>query len=136
MDKIAIIINEQKIKAKKGVSVLDAARDAGIYIPNLCSYPDLKPLSEKMPDQACRLCLVEIKGEPVLSCSTIVSENMVIETKTPQVMELQIRNLKSILRRHPCTCFCVNNGRCDAGDSQIYRHQRNSRIFAQGARQG
>ena len=113
MDKIAITINGQRIQARKGVSVLDAAREAGVYIPNLCSYPGLKPLSEKMPDQACRLCLVEIKGKPLLSCSTIVSENMAIETKTPQVMELQIRNLKSILRQHPATCFCVNNGRCE-----------------------
>ena len=113
MDNLIISINGQKVQTRKGISVFDAAREAGIYIPGLCSYPGLEPLSKKMPDQACRLCLVEIKGEPVLSCSTTVSENMVIETKTPQIMELQVRNLKAILRRHPSTCFCINDGRCD-----------------------
>ena len=52
-----ITVDGKVISAKEGQSVLDAALDAGIFIPNLCHHPDL------MPYGACRLCLVEIEGE-------------------------------------------------------------------------
>jgi hypothetical protein len=43
VDTIKVTINEREVIAKKGETVLEAALNAGIYIPTLCYDPDLKP---------------------------------------------------------------------------------------------
>ena len=57
MARIKMVIDGIAIEASEEATVLEAARDAGIYIPNLCADPDLEPFG------ACRLCLVEVDGE-------------------------------------------------------------------------
>ncbi|GAI12556.1 unnamed protein product, partial [marine sediment metagenome] len=101
MEKIKLTINSQEIKARNGATVLEAAQSAGIYIPSLCYYPDLRPLPEVTPDMACQLCLVEVDSKVVLSCTMKVSEGMIVETETPRVKELRQRHLFAILRCHP-----------------------------------
>ena len=49
-----ITINGKKIPFKEGKTVLETALDAGIYIPSLCTHPELEPFG------ACRLCIVKI----------------------------------------------------------------------------
>ena len=66
MDTITLTINGQELEVEPGMTVLEAARNADIYIPGLCYYPDLRPLPEVTPDMACQLCLVEIDGSIVL----------------------------------------------------------------------
>ncbi len=61
-DIVNITINGAKVAAKKGATILEAARAAGIYIPSLCSHPDLKPLPKVVPDMACQLCIIEVDG--------------------------------------------------------------------------
>ncbi|HKI48084.1 MAG TPA: FAD-dependent oxidoreductase [Desulfobacteria bacterium] len=94
---IPITINDQQFQAEEGKTVLEAAFDAGIYIPNLCYHPDLPPLG------ACRLCLVEIDGMRGLppSCTTYVSEGMVIRTNTPQLQEFRKNIIWLLLSDHP-----------------------------------
>ena len=93
MDTITLTINGREIEAESGTTVLEAARNADIYIPSLCYYPNLRPLPEVMPDMACQLCLVEIDGRILLSCTTKVVEGMKVETETPMVKELRRRSL-------------------------------------------
>jgi len=94
---IPITINDQQFQVEEGKTVLEAAFDAGIYIPNLCYHPDLPPLG------ACRLCLVEIDGMRGLppSCTTYVSEGMVIRTDTPQLQEFRKNIIWLLLSDHP-----------------------------------
>jgi len=94
---IQISINDQQLQVEKGKTVLEAALDAGVYIPNLCYHPDLPPLG------ACRLCLVEIDGMRGLppSCTTYVSEGMVIRTNTPQLQEFRKNIIWLLLSDHP-----------------------------------
>ncbi|MFC1984036.1 formate dehydrogenase subunit alpha [Chloroflexota bacterium] len=101
MEKIKLTIDSQRIEARSGATVLEAAQSAGIYIPSLCYYPGLRPLAEVVPDMACQLCLAEVDGKVVLSCTTKVSEGMVVSAETPRVKELRQRHLLAILRRHP-----------------------------------
>ena len=58
----------RRVVARPGSTILQAARDAGINIPTLCAARDLAPA------EACRLCVVEVKGNgrPVAACSTRV----------------------------------------------------------------
>jgi len=44
METISITINGTKIDTKKGITILEASQNAGIYIPSLCAHPDLPPL--------------------------------------------------------------------------------------------
>ena len=125
MDLVSLTIDEVEVKARKGSTVLEAAQEAGIYIPSLCSHPDLPSSREVKPveviyrkDQAikststkeyegCQLCVVEIEGMPEFptACTTPVSEGMIVHTNTSQVQELRRRNLSLILGDHPHTCL-------------------------------
>ena len=59
MGEIALTIDGRKVTCDEDKTVLEAALDADIYIPNLCYHPLLEPYG------ACRMCIVEIKGIPV-----------------------------------------------------------------------
>lgn len=83
MKYVNVKINGKDIKAESGMTILSAANQAGITIPNLCHNDELKPYG------ACRLCLVEItKGsrkQHVASCVYEVKEGLVVETNTPKI---------------------------------------------------
>ncbi|MEL7561616.1 formate dehydrogenase subunit alpha [Dehalogenimonas sp. 4OHTPN] len=107
---IRITIDEREIRAVEGQTVLEAAREAGIYVPTLCSSPDLKPYG------GCRLCVVEIdrmRGLPT-ACTTPVAEGMTVRTDTPAVRDARLAVLDLILAEHPLDCLtCVKNQRCE-----------------------
>ena len=105
-------IDGKNVQAREGLTILEAARDAGIYIPSLCYYPGLRPLPQVIPDEACQLCIVEANGIVVLSCTTPVSEGTVVKTETPQVQELRRRKLLAILARQP-TDICLEKNECE-----------------------
>ncbi|MBN1106406.1 MAG: formate dehydrogenase subunit alpha [Deltaproteobacteria bacterium] len=110
MAQVRLIIDGIPVEAREETSVLEAARAAGIYIPNLCADPDLEPYG------ACRLCLVEIDGMEGLpaSCMTPVAEGMVVRTDTDRVNEMRRRVLGLLLSDHPADCLnCPKNQRCE-----------------------
>lgn len=84
--------------------MLEAAQEAGIYIPTLCAHPDLKPFG------ACRLCIVEIKGVRGIptSCTIPATDGMVVTTNTPQIQELRRGVLEFLLSEHPNACLSCN----------------------------
>jgi formate dehydrogenase (NADP+) beta subunit len=99
-----IVINGRKLAVRAGMTVLEAAKSAGIYIPSLCNYPGLKPLSEVAPDMACQLCLVEVKGKIVRACSVPVESGLQVKTDSDEIKIQRRRSLTDIVRRHPNTC--------------------------------
>jgi len=109
---ITLNIDGKDVEARQGQTILEAARDAGIYIPSLCYYPGVKPLPQVIPDQACQLCVVEANGSVVLSCSTTTIEGMIVRTETPKVQELRRRYILAILRRQP-TDICFEKKDCE-----------------------
>ncbi len=110
---ITLVIDGKQVKVNEGTTVLEAAREAGVYIPTLCYHPGLPS------DGSCELCLVEIedKEDFPLACVTPVTEGMVVHTDTPQVRSLQRDVLKRILSHHPCACLtCWRRERCQPYD--------------------
>ena len=85
MGKISLFIDGTEIQAEEGMSVLEASLAAGIYIPHLCSHPDLPATG------GCKMCVVEIDGQeaPVSSCVTEVQEGMKVHTKTEHLSQLR-----------------------------------------------
>jgi formate dehydrogenase major subunit len=110
MASISITINGQEITAAGGQTVLEAATAAGIEIPTLCHHPALKPIG------ACRVCLVEVKGQRTLqpACTFPIAPRMVIQTESPKVVEARKFVLELIFseRNHFCM-FCEMSGDCE-----------------------
>ncbi|HET9911159.1 MAG TPA: 2Fe-2S iron-sulfur cluster-binding protein [Anaerolineales bacterium] len=73
---VNIKINGKDVQVPEGMTVLQAATEAGVTIPTLCDHPDLHPFG------GCRLCVVDVKGwrTPMASCTLPVSEGMEVET--------------------------------------------------------
>ncbi len=110
MARIKMIIDGIEITAREDATVLEAARDAGIYIPNLCADRDLEPFG------ACRLCLVEVDGEAQLptACTLPVAEGMVVRTDTERLNTIRRRIVQLLLSDHPSDCLlCAKNQRCE-----------------------
>lgn len=110
MGEITLNIDGQDIVASPGMTVLEVARKAGVYIPTLCYHPSLAPYG------GCRLCIVEIAGLRGLppSCTTPAADGMVVKTVTPQIQELRRNILELTVSEHPFTCLtCTANGRCE-----------------------
>jgi formate dehydrogenase (NADP+) beta subunit len=100
MENFGIIVNNRRIEAKPTMTILDACRNAGIYIPSICYYPGLASLQETMPDMSCQLCVVEVDGQVVLSCNTKVRAGMKVETETAKIQEIRRKSITEILRHH------------------------------------
>lgn len=109
-DSINLTINGKKIKAKKGMTVLEAALGAGIYIPHLCYHPDLPPFG------GCRLCIVQIDGMRDLSsaCTTPIEFGMSVHTDSPKINKIRRAALQLFMASHAADCLtCSNNLRCE-----------------------
>jgi NADPH-dependent glutamate synthase beta subunit-like oxidoreductase/NAD-dependent dihydropyrimidine dehydrogenase PreA subunit len=129
-----IAVDGQKIEARDGTSILEASLEAEIYIPHLCSHPQLDALSEvqSMEEvyiggvvhkgeageafEGCNLCLVQIEGSEDLqkACKTKVEDGLVITTDSPELKEARQKNLAALLERHPHACLlCAQAEGCD-----------------------
>ncbi|HEY92998.1 MAG TPA: 4Fe-4S binding protein [Dehalococcoidia bacterium] len=99
MDEITLQIDGREVKAEEGKTILDMAKSLGIDIPTLCYHPALSPFG------ACRLCSVEIisrgRSRIVTSCNYPVEEGLVVNTKSPDVIELRKMLVELMLARCP-----------------------------------
>jgi len=114
VDKISLTIDGIEVKTTKGKRILEAALDAGIYIPNLCALRDIK-----LPFGACRLCQVQIEGRrgTITACSEPAADGMVVHSNTPEVNCLRREILELMLARHPHECLtCWRKERCQPFD--------------------
>ncbi len=98
MKDISLRVDGIEIKAEAGQNILQASLDAGIYIPHICSHPDLSAQGD------CKLCVVELGGETVLSCQTQAEEGMEVVTKTDHLQELRGMAMELMLADHPHDC--------------------------------
>jgi predicted molibdopterin-dependent oxidoreductase YjgC len=113
MDKIVITIDGKEIEASPGQTILDAAKEHGIYIPSLCYYPATKIVG------ACRVCVVEVEGQRslVASCAMPVSPNMIVKTNTERVREAQKMVVELLWSAGDHNCLiCEANGNCELQD--------------------
>lgn len=106
---VTLTIDRKKITVPEGTTILDAAKSAGIPIPNLCYLRDVNEIG------ACRVCVVEMEGKDKLitACNNKVEEGMVLYTNSPKVREVRRTNVEFILSHHDSHCAsCVRSGNC------------------------
>src|SRR3954465_228124 len=103
-------INGRDVTGRQEESILDVARQNGIFIPRLCEMDGLSDVG------ACRLCLVEIKGQNKLlpACVTAVEEGMEVTTDSERLNNYRRMILELLFteRNHVCS-VCVSNGHCE-----------------------
>jgi bidirectional [NiFe] hydrogenase diaphorase subunit len=107
---VSLKIDEHEITAQEGKSILETAIENGIDIPHLCFLAGLTKTG------ACRLCIVEIKGQAKLfaSCSTPVSDGMEVITNSEKLKAYRKNTIQLLLseRTHVCS-VCVANKNCE-----------------------
>lgn len=107
---VNIKINGMPLCVPAGISILEAARYAGIEIPTLCYLKKINEIG------ACRICMVEVKGARslVTACVYPVNEGMEIFTNTERVRKSRKITLELILSTHDRKCLsCVRSGNCE-----------------------
>jgi iron-only hydrogenase group A len=105
-----IQVNNKKIKAEKGETILSALNRNGIIIPTLCR------MKEFTPTGACRMCVVEVEGRErlVTACSQPVEEWMKIKTHSARVITARKTIVELLLSNHPDDClYCDRNLKCE-----------------------
>lgn len=107
---ITLTIDDIEVKVKKGTTILEAARQAGIDIPTLCFLKEINEVGD------CRMCIVEVEGRKgfATSCIQKAEEGMVVHTHTPEVIEARHIVLDLILSNHKIECLtCTRSGNCE-----------------------
>ncbi len=119
MSSLKLTIDGREVQAQEGQTILQAALARGIDIPHLCHDPRLTPTG------SCRLCLVEIKGQPGLhtACTRMVEPGMSVETETRGLRASRRTTLELLLSEHRVACTtCDADGDCLLQD-YAYRYQ-------------
>jgi NADP-reducing hydrogenase subunit HndD len=123
---VTLTINSKEVRVPKGTTILDAAEEAGFFIPTFCH-------DEKNPGYGgCRICVVEVKGARALvaSCCAEAADGMVVETESPAVVEARKTILELMLANHPQDCLtCDKAGDCRLQD-YAFRYDVKTSSFA------
>lgn len=98
---VTITIDDRKLQAEEGKSVLEVARTLDIPLPTLCYHPSLRPSG------SCRLCAVEVQGRSserqvtMLACVLKVKDGLVIKTQSDAVKRARTRAFRNLLQMAP-----------------------------------
>ncbi|WP_456069241.1 FAD-dependent oxidoreductase [Eubacterium sp.] len=105
-----LTINGKNITVEEGTTILQAAKDNGIYIPTLCYDDAVKVYG------ACGLCVVEAEGIPKLlrSCSAKCSEGMVVNTESKRVVQSRKTAMELLMSAHDGDCVAPCQLNCPA----------------------
>ena len=116
---IKVKINDQDLMVPEGITVLEAAHEAGVKIPTLC-HLDLHDLQLYNKTASCRVCMVELvdaqtnRDKLVPSCVTRVQDGMIVRTDTIRSITARRAAVELLLSNHPNECFtCPKNLECE-----------------------
>lgn len=121
---IKLRINGIPVEIPEGMTILQAAKQIGIEIPALCYHPKITNSG------ACRVCLVEVNGMPLTSCTTMVEEGMEVITDSPYIENIRRDIIDLILSDHPYDCMvCQKTGECELQEL-AYKYDIRKPIFS------
>jgi len=113
---INIEIDGKHLEVENGSTVIEAAHDAGIYIPHFCYHKKLSIAAN------CRMCLVQVEKapKPLPACATPVAEGMKVFTASEQAVKAQKGVMEFLLINHPLDCpICDQGGECQLQDLAV-----------------
>jgi predicted molibdopterin-dependent oxidoreductase YjgC len=124
-----IVIDGKVVEANEGQTILQIAKNAGIYIPTLCFMEKLLPIG------SCRMCIVEVEGYEnlVTACNTKAIDGMVIRTNTEKIRAARRDILRFMLINHPLDCpICDKAGECLLQDL-VYEYNVDTQPYTSSA---
>src|SRR5690606_5326114 len=126
-DLVNVTIDDTEIAVPKGTLVIRAAELIGVQIPRFCDHPLLEPVG------ACRQCLVEVEGQrkPLASCTSVVTDGMVVRTQftSPVADKAQRGVMELLLINHPLDCpVCDKGGECPLQNQAMSNGRAESRF--------
>jgi predicted molibdopterin-dependent oxidoreductase YjgC len=111
---VNLTIDGRAIQAEPGKTILEVAKENGIFIPYLCYHPSLKPIG------SCRICVVEVKPgppRPLPACATYVAEGQEVITNSERVLAIRKELMQLVLINHALECpICDKGGECELQD--------------------
>ncbi|MBN3860158.1 NADH-quinone oxidoreductase subunit G [Neisseriaceae bacterium PsAf] len=122
---IQIEIDGKEISVEKGTSVIEAAAQAGTFIPHFCYHKKLSIAAN------CRMCLVEVEKnpKPVPACATPAADGMKVHTESELTKSAQKGVMEFLLLNHPLDCpICDQGGECQLQDLAVGYGRSHSRF--------
>ena len=108
MGTITFEIDGKECRARAGQTIVEAARDNGVYIPVLCWYEGLKPAG------ICRMCTVKVNGRTMAACTTPAADGMIVDNVTPEIEDMRkaLVEMLFVEGNHMCPT-CEKSGNCE-----------------------
>lgn len=113
---VEIELDGKKVEVAEGSLVMQAAEQAGTYIPHFCYHKKLSIAAN------CRMCLVDIEKapKPMPACATPVTQGMIVRTKSEKAIKAQQSVMEFLLINHPLDCpICDQGGECQLQDLAV-----------------
>ena len=113
---IRVTVNGQETRVREGATIMDAARQLGVYIPHFCYHPKLSIAAN------CRMCLVEVDKmpKPVPACATPAQDGMSVRANSEKSAIAQRGVMEFLLINHPLDCpICDQGGECQLQDLAV-----------------
>ena len=113
---IELQIDGKTVQVAEGSVVIQAAEQAGTFIPHFCYHRKLSIAAN------CRMCLVDIEKapKPMPACATPVTQGMVVRTKSERAIKAQKSVMEFLLINHPLDCpICDQGGECQLQDLAV-----------------
>jgi len=126
-------IDGKALQVAEGSMVIDAARQAGLYIPHFCYHKKLSIAAN------CRMCLIQVEKapKPLPACATPVTNGMKVFTHSDLAVKAQRGVMEFLLINHPLDCpICDQGGECQLQDLAVgygggsSRYQEEKRVVA------
>ncbi len=106
-------LDGKPLSVPEGTTIIEAADDAGVYIPRFCYHKKLSIAAN------CRMCLIEVEkmGKPLPACATPITRDMKVKTKSDMALKAQRDVMEFLLINHPLDCpICDQGGECELQD--------------------
>lgn len=119
---ITVTIDGKECQSEYGKTILQIARENGIYIPTMCYLTKVKPIA------SCRMCVVDIKGVDgmILSCQEVATDGINVTTNSPELYKQRQNIMKLYDVNHPLECgVCDKSGECDLQNKTLEFGVRN-----------
>ena len=113
---LQIEIDGKQVAVPDGSTIMDAANQAGIYIPHFCYHKKLSIAAN------CRMCLIQVEkaAKPLPACATPVTEGMKVFTHSEEAIKAQKGVMEFLLINHPLDCpICDQGGECQLQDLAV-----------------
>src|SRR3954466_4041170 len=113
---IEIEIDGKPIEVEQGSMIIEAADNAGIYVPHFCYHKKLSIAAN------CRMCLVEVEKapKPLPACATPVTAGMIVRSNSDKAVKAQKSVMEFLLINHPLDCpICDQGGECQLQDLAV-----------------